>query len=112
MSRRDARRDRDLAALLSARAFTEIRYLAGQVRRNPEDHSAEEVLDRIRFLANLCHNLPGASRPRRRRPSRKGAPPSNREQALTDRPMSWAWNTAGPEGQAWILREIEEDGWT
>lgn len=114
MSRRDARRDRDLAALLSARAFTEIRYLAGHVRGNPGDLSAEEVLDRIRFLANLCHNLPGASRPRRHRPARKGAPPSLREQALTDRPMSWTWNTAGPEGQAWMLRHIEEAGraWT
>lgn len=57
MSRRDARRDRDVAALLSARAFVEIRYLAGQARRNPEDHSPEEVLDRIRFLANLCHKM-------------------------------------------------------
>jgi hypothetical protein len=109
---RAAQRDRDIAALLSAKAFVEIRYLAGQLRRNPEEHSAEEVLDRIRFLANLCHNLPGASRPRRHRPSRRGAPRSIREQALTDRPMSWTWNTAGSEGQAWILREIEEDGWT
>lgn len=114
MSRRDARRDRDVAALLSAVAFTEIRFLAGHVRRRPEDHSAAEDLDRIRFLADLCHNLPAATRPRRRRPSRKGAPASSFHQAMAERPMSWAWNTAGPEGRAWMLRHIEQDGraWT
>ncbi|MCC5580115.1 hypothetical protein IMZ11_31270 [Microtetraspora sp. AC03309] len=39
---------------------------------------------------------------------------SRRERAMTERPMSWTWNTAGPEGQAWILERISEDGyrWT
>lgn len=71
MSRRDARLDRDIAALLAARAFTEIRYLAGDVRRSSEDRSPEEDLDRIRFLADLCHNMPGIARPRPWRPSRQ-----------------------------------------
>ncbi len=111
MSRHDARRDREVAALLSARAFVEIRFLAGHVLRSREDHSAEEDLDRIRFLADLCHNLRRAKAPRHR-PSRKGAPPGNREQALADRPMSWTWNTAGPEGRAWMLRHVEGAGQT
>ncbi len=114
MSRRDARRDRDVAALLSAMAFTEIRFLAGHVRRSPEEHSANEDLDRIRFLANLAHNLPAATRPRRWRPSREGAPASSFHQAMAKRPMSWTWNTAGPDGRAWMLRHIEQNGrsWT
>lgn len=116
MSRRDARRDRDVAALLSARAFVEIRHLAGNARRLSGEGSAEEDLQRIRFLADLCHNLPGVSRPRpsRPRPSRKGAPLGIREQALTERPMSWTWNTTGPEGRAWMLGRIEAAGlrWT
>lgn len=114
MSRRDVRHDRDVAALLSARAFTEIRLLAGQVQRSPENHSTEENLDRIRFLADLCHNLPHVARPPRWQPSRRGARETSHEQAMTERPMSWTWNTAGPEGQAWMLRCLEQEGraWT
>lgn len=113
-SRRDTRRDRDVAALLAARAFIEIRYLAGHMRRAPQDQSAQEDLDRIRFLADQCHNLPAATRPRRWRPSRNAAPASSFHQAMARRPMSWAWNTAGPDGRAWMLRHIEQTGraWT
>lgn len=112
MNHRGARRDRDIAALLSARAFTEIRFLATSSR--PGDHSIDEDLERIRFLANLCHNLPTATRPPRWRPSREGAPASSFHQATAKRPMSWAWNTAGPDGRAWMLRHIEQQGrtWT
>lgn len=63
MRRRDARLDRDIAALLAARAFMEIRYLAEDVRRRSEDNCADEDLERIRFLADVCHNLPGIARP-------------------------------------------------
>jgi hypothetical protein len=114
VSRRDARLDRDIAALLAARAFTEIRYLAGDARRSSEDTSADEDLDRIRFLADLCHNLPGIARPRPWRPSRRGTSGSSREQAMAKRPMGWTWHTIGPEGRAWMLRHIEQDGrrWT
>ncbi|MDL4821060.1 hypothetical protein [Actinomadura opuntiae] len=106
--------DRDVAALLAARAFTEIRYLADDVQRRSPDSSIEEDLERIRFLADLCHNLPGIARPRRWRPSRKGAPASSIEQAMTRRPMGWTWHTTGPEGRAWILDHIKHDGrtWT
>jgi hypothetical protein len=34
------------------------------VRRSSENHSPGEDLDRIRFLADLCHNLPGIARAR------------------------------------------------
>ncbi|MGI5284720.1 hypothetical protein ACQEVF_15470 [Nonomuraea polychroma] len=114
MKRRETRLDRDIAALLAARAFTEIRYLAGEVRRSSEDSSVEEDLERIRFLADLCHNLPGITRPRPWRPSRRGTSPTSREQAMAQRPMAWTWHTTGPEGHAWMLSHIEPEGrnWT
>lgn len=37
MSRRDVERDRHVAALLAARAFIEIRYLAWNAQQTPED---------------------------------------------------------------------------
>lgn len=98
MRRRDARLDRDIAALLAARAFMEIRYLAEDVRRRSEDNCADEDLERIRFLADVCHNLPGIARPRPWRPSRRGTSGSSLQQAMAKRPMSWTWHTTGPEG--------------
>ncbi|MDG4827441.1 hypothetical protein O7635_36830 [Asanoa sp. WMMD1127] len=114
MSRRDAERDRYVAALLAARAFIEIRFLARSAKQTPEAQPDDDVLERIRWLADLCHNLPGIARPRPWRPSRTGAPLSSRDRAMRNRPMSWAWNTTSPEGQAWMLRHIEQAGlrWT
>ena len=97
MRRQEAELDRDIAALLAAMAFTEIRHLAGRPQREAQDTSHDEVLDRIRFLADLSHNLPGVARPRARRPSRGGRPIGSFDQAMTERPMSWVWNTAGPD---------------
>ncbi len=110
MRRRDARLDRDVAALLAAKAFIEIRHLAGQTRRRSENGHPDRDLERIRFLADLCHNLPGVARPRPWRPSRRGTPGSGFQQAMARRPMSWAWNTADEEGRAWMLRHIERNG--
>jgi hypothetical protein len=31
---------------------------------------------------------------------------------MAKRPMSWTWNTSGPEGRAWMLRHIEQEGRT
>ncbi|NJC13078.1 hypothetical protein F4558_002904 [Micromonospora profundi] len=114
MKRRDVRLDRDVAALLAARAFTEIRYLAGDARRRSADSSLDEDLERIRFLADLCHNMPGIARPRSWRPSRRGTSGSSLQQAMATRPMSWTWNTTGSQGRAWMLRHIEQGGrrWT
>jgi hypothetical protein len=100
MRLRDARSDRDVAALLEAEAFTEIHYLVGDARRTSEDRSPDEDLDRIRFLADLAHTMPGIARPDRRRPSRRGMRGSrglpaagglrgsSGEQAMAQRPMS------------------------
>ncbi|MHA6758958.1 hypothetical protein [Streptacidiphilus sp. PAMC 29251] len=103
-----------MAALLATMAFIEIRHLAGGARRVAQDNSHDEALDRIRFLADLSHNLPGVARPLPRRPSRQGKPLGSFDQAMADRPMSWAWNTAGPEARAWMLRHIDQAGrsWT
>ena len=99
---------------MAARAFLEIRYLAGDARRASDDWSPEDDLERIRFLANVCHNMPGIARPRPWRPSRRGAPGSSVQQAMAKRPMGRAWHTTGPEGRAWMLRHIENAGlgWT
>ncbi|QES53038.1 hypothetical protein DEJ51_01150 [Streptomyces venezuelae] len=104
--RREAELDRDVAAFLAARAFTEIRHVAGGL--TVRDTSPEEVLDRIRFLADLSHNLPGVARPRPRTPSRLGKPLGSFDQAMAERPLSWVWSTAGPEARAWMLRHIEQ----
>ncbi|MHC0432556.1 hypothetical protein ACX6XY_20605 [Streptomyces sp. O3] len=75
MRSQEAELDRDVAALLAARAFTEIRHPAGGAQHVAHDNSPDEALDRIRFLANLSHNLPGVARPRPRKPSRRGKSP-------------------------------------
>jgi hypothetical protein len=63
----------------------EIRYLAGDVRRRSQDNCADEDLERIRFLADVCHNLPGIARPRPWRPSRTGTSRSSLQQAVGNR---------------------------
>ncbi|MFF9501233.1 hypothetical protein [Streptomyces sp. NPDC014656] len=111
MRRRESELDRAVAALLAARAFIEIRHLAGSARLGSGDRP-EETLERIRFLADLAHNLPGVTGPRRSTPSRPGASRGSRKRATAARPMTWVWHTAGPEGRAWILRHIEQAGRT
>jgi len=93
--------DFEAANIVVHRALIEIRFLAGN--RPSWDRASEANLDRIRFLANLCHNMPTTPRGRRTSAQRRGR-----------RPMSWAWNTSGPEAQSLILEWIEKDGvqWT
>ncbi|GLW99961.1 hypothetical protein [Microtetraspora sp. NBRC 16547] len=86
MKSQKAELDRDIAALLAAMAFTEIRHLAGGAQRVAQSNSPEEALDRIRFLANLSHNLPGVARPRPRKPSRRGKSLGSFDQAMA---ASW-----------------------
>jgi hypothetical protein len=105
--------DRDLARILVAAALLEIRSTAGRaLDRAVGSRQPDDALKHVRFLANLCDNMP-ISRPGLWKPSRRKAP-SRREQAMLDRPMMYTWNTAGPEGQAWILQQIERWGlrWT
>lgn len=94
--------DAEAAAVLAGRALVEIRYLAGPVQP-PRERADGETLDRIRFLADLCHNMPALTRTGRGWRAGRGA-----------RPMAWTWNTASPEGQALILEWIEQAGyrWT
>ncbi|WNV88064.1 hypothetical protein [Umezawaea sp. Da 62-37] len=100
--------DRELAGRLAATALVEIRHLAGRPQGEGE---SGETLKRIRFLANLTHNLPMvANQPARR--SARGMPPSRSERAMRARPMSWTWNTSEPEERAWILAQVEEEGLT
>jgi hypothetical protein len=86
--------DSEAAALLSSRALIEIRYLAWQAI-SEDDQPPAEKFERIHFLANLCHNLPGIAR---------AGPRVARDRSA----MEWVWSTAGPEGQTWILDTIRD----
>jgi hypothetical protein len=99
--------DREAAVILLSMALVEIRYLAGSMRRETGEATPEEDLDRIRFLANLVHNLPRVTQPPVHRPSRRNVPPKARERAMLERPMSYTWNTAGPKGRAWITARLD-----
>lgn len=104
--------DRRLAAYLSAMAFMEIRGLAGRARRGLGRMTPVEALERIRFLADLCDNMPLSPAPRRRRKARNGGRMSPRERAMRERPMSYVWAVSGPEKRAWIIGHIERAGWS
>lgn len=105
--------DRSVAALLAYEALVEIRTLSGSAHASREDLSAADTLQRVRWLANLCHNLPLIARAPAARTLRRTAA-SERERAMAERPMSWTWETSGSEGQKWILDRLEEAGlrWT
>ncbi|GIH22684.1 hypothetical protein Aph01nite_09940 [Acrocarpospora phusangensis] len=102
--------DRRAAALLLSMALMEIRYLSRSARRENGEASPGDDLERIWFLADLCHNLPGVAQP----PTRRNRPLGSRERAMAERPMSWTWNTAGREGRAWITAQLDQVGhsWT
>jgi hypothetical protein len=89
--------DAGAAAVLAGRALVEIRFAAG--RRPSWDPMTTENLARIRFLADMCHNLPSVAATRH-----AARPRSSR------RPMSWTWNTSGPEAQALMLEWITDAG--
>lgn len=105
--------DRRLAALLLARAFIEIRFLASPAQVAQNSDSFTDNLERIRFLANLCHNMPAIAHPPPMHLSRRYVV-SSRDRAIAERPMTGPWHTAGPAGQAWILQRIKDAGhrWT
>ncbi|MEW1844532.1 hypothetical protein AB0392_41870 [Nonomuraea angiospora] len=50
-------------------AFIEIRYMArmGQAHRPADEDFPADFVEQIRLIADLCHNLPGDFRPRRKR---------------------------------------------
>lgn len=106
--------DRRVAGLLAYHALIEIRSSAGEPRRQPETASTDQVLERIRFLADLAHNLPLVARPQGRWRPPRPALISRRDRAMQTRPMSWTWNTTGAPGREWMLRHIAQAGyrWT
>ncbi|MEV5965675.1 hypothetical protein AB0L70_28155 [Kribbella sp. NPDC051952] len=101
--------DRRVAELLLSAALAEIRLAAFQASQRPDERAPGQALEHIRFLADLVHNLPHVVRAPARLP-RRARPLSRRERALEERPMSWTWNTCGPEGQAWITDQVEKSG--
>ncbi|MDT9697374.1 hypothetical protein [Streptomyces sp. P17] len=104
--------DRELAASLANEALLEIRLLVTRTKTRPEEFPPDEAIDRINDLVGFSREMLAVSRPHRWRPSR--GTPSRREQALSERPMSYRWNTSGPERRAWILRHVDRAGlrWT
>ncbi|GAA1657708.1 hypothetical protein GCM10009828_104700 [Actinoplanes couchii] len=77
--------------LLSA-GMLQIRALASRPERSrhPDGHLAE-----IRLIADICHNLPGADRPR---------PIGEYD------PLVWAWQTSDDFKRSWIRRHLAEAG--
>jgi hypothetical protein len=116
MSRRRARAgeidDTELAGFLAGEALVEIRILAIRARQHPDDLPPGVAADKISDWADFSRDMLGVSRSRRRRPSR--GTPRMREQAMSERPMSYRWNTCGPERRAWIMGRIDRAGlrWT
>ncbi|MFJ6247373.1 MULTISPECIES: hypothetical protein [unclassified Streptomyces] len=106
--------DRELAALLADEALLEIRSLARRAKTAPQSVPATEAIDRIRVLADFCHDMRGVAGGPAKRTFSRGRPPSRREQAIRKRPMSYRWNVASEERRAWILRYIDQTGykWT
>ncbi|MEU1387304.1 MULTISPECIES: hypothetical protein [unclassified Nonomuraea] len=100
--------DQDAAVVLLSAALIEIRYLSRHARRGTDGVSPADDLQHIWFLSDLCHNLPGVTRLSVWPPSRKNGTLSSRQGAMRERPMSWTWNTAGPEGRAWIIGQLDD----
>jgi hypothetical protein len=79
-----------LGAILRAVAMLEIRALA--VNRAPTPAwPAEDYVQSIYRLANMCDNFP--YEPRSRNDGK--------------RPFAWAWKTIGSDAQQWVLLQVE-----
>ncbi len=103
--------DRELAGYLAAQVFLELRGLAGE-RRRLQDASPAEAVAGISGLAGFGGDLLGISRSGSRQPSRGFQ--RRRDRAMRDRPLSYVWESNGPDRQQWILRHVERAGfrWT
>lgn len=73
-------------------ALIEIRFIADHpdLARHPDGHLAH-----IRALADVCHNLPGATEPR----------PAGEYDALV-----WTWQTANEFQQKWLQKQFDRLG--
>ncbi|TDB81430.1 hypothetical protein E1264_32715 [Actinomadura sp. KC216] len=76
--------------LLSIAAL-DIRAMASR-RRTYGDHPADDYHERIRSLADACHNLPGPLHIRHKRERRRAA----------DNTLEYLWKTASDTQVAWM----------
>jgi hypothetical protein len=104
--------DRTAAAFLAHWALVEIRHQAVKAQQDQQTPTTD-ALERIRFLANLAHDMPLIARPRPDPPARE-EPVSPQEAAMAARPLSRIWDTCGPQGRTWMIQHIESVGyrWT
>ena len=94
MPRPWTRRDRNRAEIaVLSRGFTDIRTIACKPGTAGDPTAA---LERIRMIADACHNLPGAARRRRRGPHPD--------------PFAWAWQTASPDKREWLTEVFQSLG--
>jgi hypothetical protein len=85
---------------LQRMAILEIRAMAGR-RRPIGIWPDDDYVACIRWLANLCDNMPCTPRPR----------PWWRRKS-TERRFAYAWDVAGPLGQRWIVETLASNGLT
>ncbi|WP_042416099.1 hypothetical protein [Streptacidiphilus anmyonensis] len=89
-------------AVLRHYALLEIRAMAGR-RRPLKIWPDDDFVACIRWLADLCDNMPFTPRPQpwwdRKAPKRR---------------FAYAWEVAGPLGQRWIVDTLAKNGmpWT
>ncbi|AZM47261.1 hypothetical protein DMB38_16970 [Streptomyces sp. WAC 06738] len=104
--------DRELAALLADEALMEMRSVARRARVSADGDAPAEAVVRLGEAADFCRDMLLVSRSSSRRPFR--STPSRRQRAMAKRPMSYRWQTYGPERRAWILDHVERAGlrWT
>lgn len=94
MRRPWTRRDRSRAEIaVLSRGFIEIRTIAYKPEVVGDPAAA---LERIRMIADACHNLPGAARVHRR-----GSHPD---------PFAWAWQTASSDKREWLAGAFQSLG--
>jgi len=96
MPRPWTRRERERAATgVMSRGFAHIRTIAHEPELAGDSVAA---LERIRMIADACHNLPGSIGPTRRDSSPD--------------PFAWAWQTASSDQREWlaqVLRSLDLD---
>ncbi|MFG3056693.1 hypothetical protein ACGFZP_37880 [Kitasatospora sp. NPDC048239] len=100
MQRNRTLEDWEVGAQLRWYALLEIRAMSG--RRKPiKDWPDDDYVACIRWLANLCDNIPFLPKPRKPWWSR----------ARSERSFAYAWAVADERGQQWILSTVDKFGW-
>jgi len=90
MPRPWTRRERERAATgVMSRGFADIRTIAHEPELAGDSVAA---LERIRMIADACHNLPGSIGP-------------NRQDGGPD-PFAWAWQAANSDQREWLTQVL------